>query len=399
MWARFNGKSADSKRLLSPTVAADVKLMQLLEVGDVSVSPRTIENIATVLYCVDKIASVVSSMPRRVVEKVDSGLVLRYDHDQHFLVSTRPNPETTQQEFDKMQCMTLLIWGNAFSLIVRDRLGRPVAYVYWHPSEVVAERIDGELYYYNHRYDHRAHHMDVLHHKDGPVDQDTHMAKSRLNRSASTFREARTYQKFSQKFVENGAHLGFVLTFPRGTKQEDIDLINRTISTEYSGLKKPGKAFAVGGDPTIQKVGMPLKDVQLIETREMHKNDIGLVFGFKPGQIGSKTGESFNSLEQYNKEFVQYPCMPIVRALEQEYSYKVVRPSERGRVNIDIDFNGLMRGSSVDRAEMYRVLLQHGGMTPNEMLEMEGMNTYEGGNFRMLPANMDLLDKRLNEEE
>lgn len=389
--ASVAAKSANvGTRTISPTNAADVKLMHVLGLDGVKMSPQVAEGLPAAHYCVDKIASFIASMPRGVYRKTEQGREKYTDHDQNYLISTRPNGWTTQQEFDKSMIYTLLFWGNAYAYMELNQMGRPIGYYYWHPYDVTISMESDGLWYKNHDTGQTVHYSQIIHLKDGPVSSTTYKAKSRIERCADTFREAKQYQKFSQAFIENGTHAGFAFIYPVGASQQQVADLKKQLQQQHAGISNAGSNIVLGGAPTVQRIGIPLRDAQFIENREMHAQEIGLIFGFKPGQVGGKTGESFNSLEQYGIEFIQYPCIPIAKQIEQEYDAKAFRDSERGKVYNKIDFKGILRGSVKDRIELYKAMGP--ALTPNDMLTLEDMNTFEGGDVRMAPLNYTTLD-------
>jgi len=366
-------------------------LQALLGVDGVRVTPDRANGLPTVAFCVDKISSFVASPSHRIQEQTANGKITAMDHDQYDLISRRPNHRMTQVLYAKTLVAFMLLWGNGLARLVRNKNGRPVEYRIWHPGVTEIKLFEGVMWYKNHRTGEVVHEGDMIDICDTVRDPYTYRGKSRIALAYDVFKESLTYKAFSQKFIENGTHLGYAVTYPGGVKQEQIDKVEAVLNSKKKGIHNGGDNLILGGAPEITKLGLPLKDAQLLETLEKHNTDIGLIFGFKPGQVGQQKGESFNSLEQYNIEFLQYPILPIAKIYMQEHTHKLMRTSSKGRFCMDIDFTDLMKGSVKDRTELYRSIRP--ALTLNQILEREGYNTFEGGDVRIADLNTTTLDQ------
>ena len=80
----------------------------------------------------------------------------------------------------------------------------------------------------------------------------------------------------------------------------------------------------------------------------------------------------------------------------------LLSPAERRTMKIEFDLNGLLRGDSVARANLYRVLFATGALKPNDARRLEGLDplpgdaaeqTYVMTNMAPLAMLMDVLMK------
>ena len=373
---------------------ADGIFMNYLQgLSPVKVTPEKANGLPVVAYCVDKIASFIASPSHRILEQTKHGKVVAHDHDQFDLVSRRPNHRMTQVAYTKTMIAFMYLWGNGFARMILNKAGRPVEYRIWHPAATEVRMFEGVLWYKNHRTGEVVPESEMIDICDTIRDPMTFRGKSRIALAYDVFKEALTYRQFSQKFIENGTHLGYAVVYPNGVKQEQVEKVEKVLNSDKSGIHRAGNNLVLGGAPKIEKLGSPLRDSQMLETMEKHNIDIGMIFGFKPGQVGQQKGESFNSLEQYNIEFLQYPILPTAKIYMQEHTHKIMRTSERGKYCQDIDFSDLMRGSVKDRVELYRAMRP--ALSINDILEREGYNTFDGGDVRIADLNTTTLDNLL----
>jgi HK97 family phage portal protein len=370
------------------------KILEGISFTPAVANPTTAESLTIVYYCVDKIASIIASMPRHIYRRTSRFREIQYDHDQAYLLSKRPNAYQTRFNFDRTSVYFLLLWGNAIIHITRDRTThRPIAYHHWHPKDVNVFEHAGSLYYYNHITKQTAHHEDIRHYADNTRDPYSFMAKSRISIAAEKVSETLDYNKFSSAFVRNGTHFGLFVSYPGSNDPKKNQEVRDKLEQD-AGPSRAGKNIVAGGGADIKTIGMPLRDSQFLETRQMNKEEIGMLFGYKPGMIGSPKGESYNSLLEYNEEFVQYPLLPLATAIEQEDDHKILRPSERLTHYTKFNFNALMRGNPRDRAELYKTLGP--ALSLNDILSLEDINGFPEGDVRLAPLNHTTLQNIVN---
>ena len=79
----------------------------------------------TAVYaCVRILAETLAALPLQLYRYTPGGKERVYDHPLYHLLHDEPNPEMTSFIFRETLMSHLLIWGNAYAQIIRDRLGR-----------------------------------------------------------------------------------------------------------------------------------------------------------------------------------------------------------------------------------------------------------------------------------
>ena len=376
------------------TTDPGVRFYNLLQsVGAPVVNPITAGGLPVVIYCVDRISSIIASNSHHVMRITDQGKKRDLAHDQYRLINARPNHRMSQYLYTKTMVALMLLWGNGIAAIRRDQRGRPMRYDVWHPGRVSIDLIDGVLMYKNHLTNEVLDESDIIDVCDTIRDPDTYKGVGRIQLAYDLFQEVLYYNKFRKAFIKNGTHNGHAFIYPGKVDSDQAANLESKLN-DKSGADNAGENLIFGHGVKIEKLGLPLKDSQMLETLQKQNVDIGLVFGFKPGQVGQQNGESFNSLEQYNIELLQYPVLPIAKAYVQEHTYKIMRLSEAANQCVEIDFSDMMRGSVRDRVELYKVLKP--AITLNQLLQKEGYNTFDGGDVRIADLNTTTLDRLIN---
>ena len=92
------------------------------------VNERTAMQTTAVYACVRILAEAVASLPLHIYRyNDDDGKERVTNHPLYYLLHDEPNPEMTSFVFRETLMSHLLLWGNAYSQIVRDGRGRVMA--------------------------------------------------------------------------------------------------------------------------------------------------------------------------------------------------------------------------------------------------------------------------------
>ena len=130
---------------------------------------------------------------------------------------------------------------------------------------------------------------------------------------------------------------------------------------------------------------------------QMSVSDIARIFGVQPHKMGDLSKASFSNIEQQSIEFVTDTLRPWVRRWEDRMTVSLLTPSERRTLKIEFDLNGLLRGDSAARANLYRVLFAIGALKPNDARRLEGLDPLaaEAAEQTYVMSNMAPLDHLL----
>lgn len=104
----------------------------------------------TAVYsCVRILAEAVAGLPLQFYRYTeDSGKEKAVNHPLYFLVHDEPNPEMTSFVFRETLMTHLLLWGNAYSQIIRNGKGEIMALYPLMPDRMTVDRDEhGRLYY------------------------------------------------------------------------------------------------------------------------------------------------------------------------------------------------------------------------------------------------------------
>ena len=113
------------------------------------VTERSAMQMTAVYACVRILSEAIAGLPLHLYKYSEHGSKEKaIEHPLYFLLHDEPNPEMTSFVFRETLMTHLLLWGNAYSQIIRNGKGEVVALYPLMPNRMRVDRDDhGRLYY------------------------------------------------------------------------------------------------------------------------------------------------------------------------------------------------------------------------------------------------------------
>ena len=372
------------------------------------VTERSAMQMTAVYCCVRILSEAVASLPLQFYRYTDDGGKEKaVDHPLYFLLHDEPNPEMTSFIFRETLMTHLLLWGNAYSQIIRNGKGEVVALYPLIPDRMKVDRDEhGRLYYEYTVYDSddvdgrkgtdkvgrtvRLQPHDVLHIPglgfDGLVGYSPiAMAKNAIGLAIAT-------EEYGSKFFANGAAPSGVLEHPGTIK--DPSKVRESWQATFGGSGNANKIAVLEEGMKYTPISISPEQAQFLETRKFQIDEIARIFRVPPHMIGDLEKSSFNNIEQQSLEFVKYTLDPWVARWEQAMVRALLTPEEKKRYFFKFNVDGLLRGDYQSRMNGYATARQNGWMSANDIRELENMDRIPeelGGNLYLINGNMTKL--------
>ena len=297
------------------------------------VNARSAMQMTAVYSCVRILSEAVAGLPLQFYRYNDNGGKEKaVDHPLYFLLHDEPNPEMTSFVFRETLMTHLLLWGNAYSQIIRNGKGEIVALYPLMPDRMTVDRDEhGRLYYEYLVYDGddvdgrtgtdpkangkivRLHPADVLHIPglgfDGLVGYSPiAMAKNAIGLAIAA-------EEYGSKFYANGAAPSGVLEHPGTLK--DPGRVRESWQSTFGGSSNANKVAVLEEGMKYTPISIAPNEAQFLETRKFQINEIARIFRVPPHMVGDLDKSSFSNIEQQSLEFVKYTLDPWVSRWEQ----------------------------------------------------------------------------------
>ena len=370
------------------------------------VTERSAMQMTAVYCCVRILSEAVASLPLQFYRYTDDGGKEKaVDHPLYFLLHDEPNPEMTSFIFRETLMTHLLLWGNAYSQIIRNGKGEVVALYPLMPDRMKVDRDEhGRLYYEYTVYDSddvdgrkgtdkvgrtvRLQPHDVLHIPglgfDGLVGYSPiAMAKNAIGLAIAT-------EEYGSKFFANGAAPSGVLEHPGTIK--DPSKVRESWQATFGGSGNSNKIAVLEEGMKYTPISISPEQAQFLETRKFQIDEIARIFRVPPHMIGDLEKSSFNNIEQQSLEFVKYTW---VSRWEQAMVRALLTPDEKKKYFFKFNVDGLLRGDYQSRMNGYATARQNGWMSANDIRELENLDRIpaeQGGDLYLINGNMTKLE-------
>lgn len=376
----------------------------------VTVSEHTAMLFPAVYACVNRIGNPLASVPLGIFQKDANGNPVQVkEHPMSQRLGLRPNDYMSSRTLRKVGQSHALLSGNGYVEIERNRRGEAVGLwpLLW--DRTAPKRETGEI---------RIHttidgthfkipHEDVLHVMD--QSQDGYVGISPIGMARQAIGMGLAMEEFGAKFFANDAKSGGFLMHPgKLGPQAHRNLTGRDGEKKIAPENPASKVEAQGGLDNAHRVkvleeGMkfiqttiPPEDAQFLGSREFQIAEVARIYDVPLILLQSheKSTSWGTGIEQLMIGFIRQTVQPWVGAWEQEYNWKLFTEAERERgLYVKHNLNGLLRGDTAARSALYKALFEVGGITPNQICQLEEIEPIgEGGDQRFRPLNFVPLD-------
>jgi HK97 family phage portal protein len=385
-WSR---KSAD-------VLTNDALLARLLDdyrsKTGMAVTPATVMRLTACFACVRNLSEDMAKLPLHLYRRRERGKDRAVDHPLYGLLNGAPNDWQTSFEFVQLMQAHMLLRGNAYARIVRAGK-RVLELLPLDPRRMSVKQLDD----FSLQYRYQAA-------KGGSVDLDPrdvfHLRGLTLDgvRGVTPIEYAREAFALGLAAEEHGARMfGGRVTGPGvlkhpGKMSDPAYARLKDGWKENGGLENADSPVILEEGMTWESLGLKLSDLQFLETRKFQVEEIARLYRMPLHKINSMDKATFSNIEHQSQEYVTDTLLPWARRWEQGIARDLLLPAERGQYYAAFLFNNLLRGDVTSRGEFYRALFNNGALTPNQILEMEDMDGYDGGDIRMVPMNMVPVD-------
>ena len=363
------------------------------------VNERSAMQMTAVYSCVRILAEAVAGLPLHLYHyRPDGGKEKAINHPLYRLLHDEPNPEMSSFVFRETLMTHLLLWGNAYSQVIRNGKGEVIALYPLMPNRMTVDRdAKGQLYYRYTTSSDDAPTMDGTTVNLAPADVlhipglgfDGLVGYSPIAMAKNAIGMAIACEEFGARFFANGAAPSGVLEHPGTIK--DPSRLRETWQSQFGGSANTGKVAILEEGMKYTPISISPEQAQFLETRKFQINEIARIFRVPPHMVGDLEKSSFSNIEQQSLEFVKYTLDPWLIRWEQSIFRALFTESEKKEYFVKFNVEGLLRGDYATRMSGYATARQNGWMSTNDIRELENLDRIpaeEGGDLYLINGNM-----------
>lgn len=319
----------------------------------------------TIFSVISRLANTMSSLPLKLHRKYD--VVMNQAAD---VVINNPNQNMTGFDWINKLEVSRNETGNGYAAIIRDIRMQVEALIPIDAAYVTPflNTDDSNLWYEVRGITgtYYIHNMNMFH-----VKHITGVSRWKGISPLDVLRNTLEYDKSVQEFSlsEMQKKDSFILTYTAHVdaekRQEIVDDFKRFYQ-ENGGIlfREPGV--------TIDEIDRKYFASDTLASERITRSRVANVFNVPVSFLNDTEGQSYGSNEQLMIQFVQMTLTPIARQYEQEMNRKLLNSDERQKgYYFKFNMGGLLRGDTAARTQFYQMMLRSGGLTPDEVRELE----------------------------
>lgn len=341
------------------------------------------------------LSETVAGMPLRCYRK--SGNNVRQEDTNYRLwrlLNFQPNRYQTRTEFFETLMLNLVCWGNSYVAIERDGRGQPVSLIPLMAAQMTVDLQDDGSVIYEYRTsagDVRVYAQETIWHiklfGNGVIGlSPLGYARQSLGISIATGNRVAEMSK-------NGGKTSGVLTIDTTLTPEQRKKIRNNFNDLTQG---PGDSlFVLEAGMNFQQTSISPHDMQMIENRRFQVEDVARFMGVPSVLINDTSGSTTwgSGIQQIVEGFYKLGLRPYLERIESSLKRHLMNSRDWDTVDIEFDFDALLRADMPTRLEGYSKAIGSGQMTPNEARSREGRGPEAGGdriyvNGTLVPADM-----------
>jgi HK97 family phage portal protein len=347
----------------------------------------------TVFACVKVLSETVASLPLFLYKKDKEKRLKASEHPLYEVLHDLTNEEMTSMNFREAMMTSLLLYGNGYARIIRDKNGHVISLWFLKPQNMTVERdrITKQIKYtYIDEQTGRAirYRPEQVFHVVG-LSYDGIKGISPIDQAREAVGLALATEEFGSKFFANGARPGGVLEHPGILK--DPEKLRASWNKVYQGSRNSHKIAVLEEGLKYKEIGIPPEQAQFLETRKFQMNEICRIFRVPPHLIGDLERSTFSNIEHQSIEFVTHTVRPWLVRWEQAIYKCLLNETERRLYFAKFNVDGLLRGDFSTRMQGYATARQNGWMSINDIRRLEDMNPIpaeKGGDDYLVNGNM-----------
>lgn len=311
----------------------------------------------------------------------------------------RPNRVQTWFEFMRDLMIALLLRGNGYAAILRDKRGDPVELILINPDAVmVLEDSNGGWWYNVNRIGLFQIDMlrqfpvaipaeDIMHLRGPSFNMLVGVSTIGLARDAIGLSIGQSQQQ--SRWVGAGARPSVILETPRQLSDTSAARLRASWEQFTAGILNVGKTAVLEEGVTAKALALTSVDLQFIDQCNLSIQDIARFFKVPTRKLAQPDTTRGSTIIQEEQAYVNSTVSPDLEMIEQKFEQTFDLDSEG--LELDLDEGPLLRADPLTRYNLGRIGVLSGLLMPNEWRRGERLPPVPGGDEVRAPVNLAAL--------
>lgn len=362
--------------------------LEVLNQSGTNVNTDTVFKVNAIFSAVSLISDTISTLPVDSYIRRDGS---RFAFRPRPMWVQQPDIDTTKEAFYGSLIVSLLLDGNGFVRVFKDRQGKVVNMTVLNPQKVEIRKDKIGSVIYNYEGESKPLTKNEVIHIPDVVKPGEIRGISRVTALKDNFGLAIALESYAARFFGQGATTNGIIEFPGNLTPEQAKQLVEGFDARHKGFRKSHKTGVLSGGAKFVQTSVENDKAQFIDSRRMAVEDVARAFNIPPHLLGLPGTNTYSSVEQNNIAFVTHTLRPIVQKLETAFSPLMATEPGGATAFIKFTLDGLLRGDANSRFSAYSTGLQAGYLTINDIRRLEDLPPVDGGEIIRVPlANVNI---------
>lgn len=347
--------------------------------------------LSAVYRCVNVISDSIAQLPIDIYKVDSKGYKMKDTQNNLYgILNATPNVRMTRYTFISLIIQSMLLNGNAFVYILRNKNGE-VEQLIFVPSNYVSiiqpKTIIDPVSYQVTGINGIVQPKDLLHFVN--YTYDGIIGISTISFAKNTLGLSHDSEKHAANFFSSGCGIGGILKSATSLNEKQKEQIKSSWQQAFSSRGGETNGVAVlEGNLDFTPMSVNPADAQLLETRQFNVIDICRFFGVSPIKVFDLSKSSYSTIEASNISFLTDTISPILQKLELEFERKLFN---NDNVDVKFDVSQLLRTDKQSLASYYNTLFNIGAISVNEIRREIDLPKIKGGDNNFVQVNLQTL--------
>lgn len=342
-----------------------------------------------------------AKLPLNVYRRTEKGRTVATDHPVQRVVHRygMANEEINSYKFWRRYFASALLWGNAYAWIDRSNRGDVIGLYQLLPDRTWLERVNGVLVCRTQtRRGTRTFSKDDILHLEG-LSIDGIAGAHVIRCFRQDFSTALAAKQFEARFFKNNMSAGGILQVKQGTNPNKVKKTQKEIDEKFAGSDKAFKTLVIRDAMQWISTQVDPQKAQLPQLKEDQVREVARMYNLPPSRLGLKDSVSHNSLEADKQNYHDGALSHWLVGNAAECTTKLLTQEERDAgMYIENNINALLWADALTRNTIAITGIQSGRFSPNETRGWENYDSYEGGDTKYIPLNLQPIEPGVSAE-
>ena len=155
---------------------------------------------------------------------------------------------------------------------------------------------------------------------------------------------------------------------------EQMARLSQQFRETFAGSSKAAKMIVVDSGLEWKSISLSPEDAEFLASRRFTVEELCRLFNVPPPIAGDLTHGTFANTETLVRLSATNTLTPWCRKLEAEFTRSVFSAASRSTHKLELDLSGLLRGDPAQRWQSWKMAVDSGILSADEVREEEGWN-------------------------